>query len=98
MLRQQLQQFGEIVNNSVKHVQRLREQQQTEGETVPQEAAAPQEDDFAVKLQQKLQEHQVKLQMMQEVHRTKLNLRVAELRQKMALRDAETANKITMGR
>lgn len=99
MLRQQLQQFGEIVNNSVKHVQRLREQQQAEGEEMaPQKAAAPQSDDFAVKLQQKLQEHQVKLQMMQEVHRTKLNLRVAELRQKMALRDAETANKITMGR
>jgi len=97
-LRQQLQQFGEIVNNSVKHVQRLREQQQTEGATIPQEAAAPQQDDFAVKLQQKLQEHQIKLQMMQEVHRTKLNLRVAELRQKMALRDAETANKITIGR
>jgi hypothetical protein len=95
MLRQQLQQFGEIVNNSVKHVQRLREGQQAGGDMVPQGDTAPQQDDFAVQLQQKLQEHQVKLQMMQEVHRTKLNLRVAELRQKMALRDAETANKLT---
>jgi hypothetical protein len=97
MLRQTLQQFGEIVNNSVKHAQKVREQSASEPPAIGQES--PQGgDDFAVKLQQKLQEHQIKLQMMQEVHRTKLNLRVAELRQKMALRDAETANKITQGR
>ena len=85
-LRQSLQQFGEIVNNSVKHVQRLREQsgQQGPAQADPNEA-----------LQQKFQEHQLKLQMMQEVHAAKLNMRAAELRQKMALRDAEVASKIS---
>ena len=92
MLRQALQQFGEIVNNSVKHVQRLREQQQPEsGTAAPQQAP----DDYAVTLQQKLQEHQIKLQMMQEVHNARLNMRAAEVRQKMALRDAEVASKIS---
>jgi hypothetical protein len=97
MLRQSLQQFGEIVNNGVKQVQKMREQQAAQGPdmTMAQEQAAPITDDFTDKLEQKLQEHQLKLQMMQEVHRTKLNLRVAEVRQKLALRDAEVANKLT---
>jgi hypothetical protein len=87
-LRQALQQFGEIVNNSVKHVQKLRAQAAPSG-------GPQQSDEFGDRLQQKLQEHQLKLQMMQEVHQTRLNLRAAEVRQKMALRDAETANKLT---
>jgi hypothetical protein len=92
MLRQALQQFGEIVNNGVKQVQRMREQ---ESASEAQPGAAPEQDDFADRLQQRLQEHQMKLQMMQEVHQTRLNLRVAEVRQKLALRDAEVANKLT---
>jgi hypothetical protein len=95
MLRQALQQFGEIVNNGMKQVQRMREQQSA---PEPAADAGPEQDDFADKLQQKLQEHQMKLQMMQEVHQTKLNLRVAEVRQKLALRDAEVANKISQPR
>lgn len=91
MLRQSLQQFGEIVNNSVKQVQRMREQADEQGPS--QQQAAP--DDFGMQLQQKFQEHQVKLQMMQEVHNAKLNMRAAEVRQKMALRDAEVASKIS---
>jgi hypothetical protein len=95
-LRKALQQFGEIVNNGVKHVQRLRRQAEEQG-AQPEAAAPPQpqQDDFTVKLQQKLQEHQVKLQMMQEAHQTRLNLRVAEVRQKLALRDAEVARQMT---
>lgn len=93
MLRQTLQQFGEIVNNSVKQVQRLREQQATAGAN-PEQA----NETFASDLQQKLQEHQIKLQMMQEVHSAKLNMRAAEVRQKMALRDAEVASKISQPR
>ncbi len=95
MLRQALQQFGEIVNNGVKQVQRLREQ---ESASEAQAGTAPEQDDFADRLQQKLQEHQMKLQMMQEVHQTRLNLRVAEVRQKLALRDAEVASKISQPR
>lgn len=95
MLRQALQQFGEIVNNGMKQVQRMQEQQAA---SEPEAAAGPEQNDFADKLQQKLQEHQMKLQMMQEVHQTKLNLRVAEVRQKLALRDAEVANKISQPR
>ncbi len=95
MLRQALQQFGEIVNNGVKQVQRLREQ---ESASEAQPGTAPKQDDFADRLQQKLQEHQMKLQMMQEVHQTRLNLRVAEVRQKLALRDAEVASKISQPR
>jgi hypothetical protein len=95
MLRQALQQFGEIVNNGLKQVQRMREQQSV---SEPPVDAAPEQDDFAANLQQKLQEHQMKLQMMQEVHQTKLNLRVAEVRQKLALRDAEVANKVSQPR
>lgn len=90
-LRQQLQQFGEIVNNGVKQVQRMREQGAEQQAQSPQ--AAP--DDFGMQLQQRLQEHQIKLQMMQEVHNAKLNMRAAEVRQKMALRDAEVASKIS---
>lgn len=90
MLRQALQQFGEVVNNSVKQVQRMREQAAEQGS---EQQAAP--DDVGMQLQQKFQEHQVKLQMMQEVHNAKLNMRAAEVRQKMALRDAEVASKIS---
>jgi hypothetical protein len=96
MLRQALQQFGEIVNNSVKHVQKLQEQPRQDQGGQPQQQQ--QNDDFAIRLQQKLQEHQIKLQMMQEVHSAKLNMRAAEIRQKMALRDAEVASKISQPR
>lgn len=95
-LRQALQQFGEIVNNGVKQVQRMREQA-AESPQGAENVQAP-ADDFAVQLQQKLQEHQIKLQMMQEVHNAKLNMRAAEVRQKMALRDAEVASKISQPR
>ncbi len=92
MLRQALQQYGEIVNNSVKQVQRMREQSA--------EASQSQNtsDEFGEQLEQKLQEHQMKLQMMQEVHNAKLNMRAAEVRQKMALRDAEVASKLNQPR
>ena len=89
-LRQSLQQFGEIVNNGVKQVQKMREQQAAQGEA----GAGDQQVAYAEKLQQKMQEHQAKLQMMQEVHQLRLNQRLAEVRQKMALRDAEVASKI----
>jgi hypothetical protein len=93
-LRQSLQQFGEIVNNGVKRVQKLREQQAAQSAPGAESAAAEQQADYADKLQQKLQEHQAKLQMMQETHQMRLNLRLAEVQQKLALRDAEVASKI----
>lgn len=93
-LRQSLQQFGEIVNNGVKQVQKMREQQASQSAPGAEANAAAQQAEYADKLQQKLQEHQAKLQMMQETHQMRLNLRLAEVRQKLALRDAEVANKI----
>ena len=98
-LRQGLQQFGEIVNNGVKQVQRLREQQQMQPQMGEQEPeVAPGQKDPVALLEQKFAEHQMKLQMMQDVHQTKLNLRVAEVRQKLALRDAEVASQISRTR
>jgi len=94
-LRQSLQQFGEIVNNGVKQVQKMREQQASQSGPGDASKAAEQQVQYADKLQQKLQEHQAKLQMMQETHNMRLNLRLAEVRQKLALRDAEVASKIT---
>jgi hypothetical protein len=94
-LRQSLQQFGEIVNNGVKQVQKMREQQASQSSPGDDSKAAEQQVQYADKLQQKLQEHQAKLQMMQETHNMRLNLRLAEVRQKLALRDAEVASKIT---
>lgn len=93
-LRKSLQQFGEIVNNGVKQVQKLREQQAAQSSPGAEATAAEQQAQYADKLQQKLQEHQAKLQMMQETHRMRLNLRLAEVQQKLALRDAEMASKI----
>ena len=94
-LRKSLQQFGEIVNNGVKQVQKLREQQESQSAPGAEMAAAEQQSKYADTLQQKLQEHQAKLQMMQETHQMRLNLRLAEVQQKLALRDAEVASKIS---
>jgi hypothetical protein len=93
-LRKSLQQFGEIVNNGVKRVQKLREQQTAQSAPGAEADAAEKQAQYADKLQQRLQEHQAKLQMMQEVHSMRLNLRLAETQQKLALRDAEMASKI----
>ena len=94
-LRKSLQQFGEIVNNGVKQVQKLREQQASQSAPGAEMAVAEQQSKYADTLQQKLQEHQAKLQMMQETHQMRLNLRLAEVQQKLALRDAEVASKIS---
>ncbi len=91
LLRQSLQQFGEIVNNSVKHAQRLMREQ---GPPSEGPAGPTKEDEFAIRLQQKVQEHQVKLQMMQEASSVKMSVLVAEKQQQMALRDAEAAARI----
>ncbi len=102
--RQQLQQVGEIIDNGLRHINKLREQgelpeqQAAAAEGAPQDPAAAEasaaQKDNDLKNVKMFAEAQAKIAMMQEVSKAKIDINRGESIAKISALDAETAAKI----
>lgn len=84
LLRQAMQQAGEVINNGLAQLERQQQEgeaQGGEGQPSPEQVA-------------KFQEHQMKLQMMKEEHDIKMALRIQEAETDLAIKDAKSAQDI----
>lgn len=94
--RNQLKSFGEILNNGVKHIQKLeRERQAAEAQAAP-EGQQQQQSQLSPEQVMMLQKHRMELKMMEEKMQLQLALELQKQQQKLALEDARAAAKIRM--
>lgn len=105
--RQQIQQAGEIIDNGLRHINKLREEQgdmsqglDPEGNALPeqdpeavQKATAAQQDND-LKMAKMVAEAQAKIEMMRVTNEAKMDIERQKAMANIALKDAETAAKI----
>ena len=98
--RQELKSFGEIINNGVKHIQKLeKERQDQEAQAQAQAAQEGQADpsELTPEILAMLQKHRVTLQLMEERGNAELAIRLQKAEQERAIRAADAAAKVAIG-
>lgn len=91
MWNQRLQQHSEIINNGVKHIQKLQKQAQDQQQSPESNPTQGEDVKFAQELERKVIENRLSIQHSMEKHQMELAMRASKAAQDRALADAKTA-------
>lgn len=99
--RQELKSFGEVLNNGVKHIQKLEReraaQAQAQAQMDQQNPQGPNPEELSIDVINKLQKHRAEMQILKEKGEMQLALQMQKAEQERAIEDAKAAAKMGRG-